>query len=1551
MPDDPQRRASTVGASLPAYGLGVRLDDMARTVVERYARRERLPVDEEVDPGWNQAFVNAIRAFKEQFRGSPDLGPALAIASEDLYGRDIHWALELIQNAEDAGARRVTFVFERECVTVTNDGDPFIAEDVWGICSAGHSPKKNKIGFFGIGFKSVFMVTDAPEVRSGAYALRITEKIYPEPLSCEANPARGARFVLPIRPKDRHRLAAIASELTRPEFLHLLLTLTSLESIRIVDRLEKRRHGRFYRRVVAVDERARWDECVIGGSWPGCEDQTWRRYRIQSGPIPEGIQRRGRDLEPGASSVVVLARPVGQAVVPSKLHCFLPLDVPSELRWLVQADFDPTPGRERLRENQWNRWLLEEIGTAIAEAVASEARGGVAPWDLVPLPDEATSALQRIACDAALEGLRDRRFVRTAAGWRAPSTATWSIDTDLSHVIREADLAVATTRDTSYLRPSLLEPRAISVLSALDGRPVVVGDLMRLIAQTDAVFYGEARPGSWWLRALDVVARLGSSNQKTELASLRSIPLEGGGRVRPSPRVDTSGYLVAYSRSATLADLHSYFTSSEILLVDKFLEPKPDPPRRSSRPEDDAARLRVRDLLITDEFRVAPEAGPFHVVMNLVIPRMTALAELDRLDDGQRDQLRRMVEFVRHRWRGYVSDYRRWRSARADEDQIALQLGLGLKVAARIGTGRQARIVAWPLARSYLSTTLNPQARMSAALAGNPNAAIVDDVHAAPLPVPRVRGVRRAVRAQMAPGEFLQYLGAPIGPIVNTDGADRGGVRNVTRESAPWVMWPPEAFGRPHGLLGDSESDDVDWLVTQWEGWSNRQRTIRAKALWSSVAADWGRLAETAQARPFYFYYQWNGAGPPVASSWVGRLATIAWLPNAQLDLRAPGELILNTQVNRLATLDDAGALLATHVGPPEVATALGVRARPTTETVIRTLQDLRERSDVLDGRLIRRATTACYETLAAEVQAVSGSNRDALMATLRPKFTGNGRIGLIYAPPLLETRGRSWWPPARTVLTDVANDAGPYLGQLGARHRSAGLLWESLGVAKDLTPDIVAELIRLELSRDEPTDTATYFYGQLVRRLEREARLPPRPADLPALTTDGWVEPHRAWWTKRHEFRQAFGSRLSWWSPGAYDPSLLPAAGAWLGIGELTADNVSESWTETAPGDFPEPIARRWMAAITAWPAVLRAEGAAADLDVDLAGSVSQLRLVRTLAIEGELSFAPPFDDPIGVAARPACILRIDDGLFVATSEDSAFSRDAADVLSGLVGHERLRAANTLYALLTESRTSPEGFVRKYAALVPSLARVELTDWEEGEAEDANERWTEAFRRIRQTDADSEVGPRGTTPAERPQPDRKVEDPALFEMGAIEDISTGPQSKAVAEPRKDSHVPPEREKHSHERGSRETKPIPSNTTIEDAARPYVERFEMRRGGHRIDRQPALVGADYIADDGRYIEVKATGGAADDAFDLQESEWSAALDPRIRDAYWVYIVEHLTDGQEPIVTAIFNPVRDDNLGQAPVGKMRVTGWRMARRRSRVQFRRIGVTASNQRTPS
>lgn len=135
----------------------------------------------------------------------------LQILGERLNRSDTHFVAELIQNAEDAGLRwhnpRVTlhFLIEPKRIVAQNDARPFDEEDTKAICRAAASSKRhaeNQIGFMGIGFKSVFKITEAPEIYSNGFHFRIKRYIYPEwvdtPLTLPAANMQNA-FVIPFK--------------------------------------------------------------------------------------------------------------------------------------------------------------------------------------------------------------------------------------------------------------------------------------------------------------------------------------------------------------------------------------------------------------------------------------------------------------------------------------------------------------------------------------------------------------------------------------------------------------------------------------------------------------------------------------------------------------------------------------------------------------------------------------------------------------------------------------------------------------------------------------------------------------------------------------------------------------------------------------------------------------------------------------------------------------------------------------------------------------------------------------------------------------------------------------------------------------------------------------------------------------------------------------------------------------------------------------------------------------------------------------------------------
>lgn len=130
------------------FGEGVELDDKQQAVAARQRRRE---------------------------------GRGLQRLALELYSKDTHFVLELIQNADDnmypeGVLPSLKFVISESMITVFNNEIGFLEKNIRAICDVGRSTKgahrSGYIGQKGIGFKSVFRVTDTPEVHSNGYHIK-----------------------------------------------------------------------------------------------------------------------------------------------------------------------------------------------------------------------------------------------------------------------------------------------------------------------------------------------------------------------------------------------------------------------------------------------------------------------------------------------------------------------------------------------------------------------------------------------------------------------------------------------------------------------------------------------------------------------------------------------------------------------------------------------------------------------------------------------------------------------------------------------------------------------------------------------------------------------------------------------------------------------------------------------------------------------------------------------------------------------------------------------------------------------------------------------------------------------------------------------------------------------------------------------------------------------------------------------------------------------------------------------------------------------------------
>ena len=138
---------------------------------------------------YNAICRDNIRRRGEEF---DDMGQLI---SEQLYSDRSHFVYELLQNAEDALARRfgqnpddnslraVRFRLFPDRLEFRHFGAPFNEEDVKGVSDVLKGTKKAdvaQIGKFGIGFKSVYAFTASPEIHSGDEHFVIKRYIRPE---------------------------------------------------------------------------------------------------------------------------------------------------------------------------------------------------------------------------------------------------------------------------------------------------------------------------------------------------------------------------------------------------------------------------------------------------------------------------------------------------------------------------------------------------------------------------------------------------------------------------------------------------------------------------------------------------------------------------------------------------------------------------------------------------------------------------------------------------------------------------------------------------------------------------------------------------------------------------------------------------------------------------------------------------------------------------------------------------------------------------------------------------------------------------------------------------------------------------------------------------------------------------------------------------------------------------------------------------------------------------------------------------------------------------
>jgi len=317
----------------------------------------------------------------------------LNTVSESIFSRSAHFILELLQNAEDArsnsGSGEIEFSISPARIKVTHNGVPFTDTNVDAICGvrSNKKPEQGTLGYLGIGFKSVFKISDCPQIHSSGFHFKFDKNAcndpsnepwqimpmwianVPEPL----DPAL-TTFILPFRNFEAYNQTL--QELKKLD-VHIFLFLKWLRKLRIVDEVSGERvlieNLGENNRVASLKKEDR----------KGSKTHRFVIFRRVSQVPPEVAKDNSLEFykrQAVKEREVVLAfgvddadnlQPIEDASALGSVSSFLPLvEERTGAKFLIQSDFLVQPGREAIQyELSWNHWLIGEATERAKEAI------------------------------------------------------------------------------------------------------------------------------------------------------------------------------------------------------------------------------------------------------------------------------------------------------------------------------------------------------------------------------------------------------------------------------------------------------------------------------------------------------------------------------------------------------------------------------------------------------------------------------------------------------------------------------------------------------------------------------------------------------------------------------------------------------------------------------------------------------------------------------------------------------------------------------------------------------------------------------------------------------------------------------------------------------------------------------------------------------------------------------------------------------------------------------------------------------------------------------
>ena len=304
----------------------------------------------------------------------------------DKYPDAAHFIFELLQNADDAGASKVRIYLDEKGLTLSHNGvvqftitDPENEKrdrengklgHVNSITAIGFSTKsndlgsiENKIGKFGVGFKSVFQHTNTPHIYDDKFQFKLIDYIVPEILN-EDHPERNigeTLFYLPFDKSDSDRRNSF--EHIKRKLNELIDPILFLQNLKEIEWQVEGQNHKSYRKEIVEYHRSNNIYSELVKLTKGSKTNHLWLFTKQIQIKEEGVHHISVGYYLNEKSQIDTTRK-------PPVFCFFPTKEKLNYCFVMHAPFVLVDNRQQIKENnQINEFLFNELATLAAESL------------------------------------------------------------------------------------------------------------------------------------------------------------------------------------------------------------------------------------------------------------------------------------------------------------------------------------------------------------------------------------------------------------------------------------------------------------------------------------------------------------------------------------------------------------------------------------------------------------------------------------------------------------------------------------------------------------------------------------------------------------------------------------------------------------------------------------------------------------------------------------------------------------------------------------------------------------------------------------------------------------------------------------------------------------------------------------------------------------------------------------------------------------------------------------------------------------------------------